>query len=965
MSTASLQEDPIVVTPTGSRLTMHNAGSLLSYWCQAVGHRCDFQYQNVFPPGHQAARSSVKAVPGEAQNGSTSNSTATPTSLDTEGTIDPPIGSLRVCSVVLPLLGLVRSADTASGGWRSKQLAKTSASFEAVKMLLARGELTDELIPSPSIPRPPGAKGDSTPRITDRIRAAVESRLPARSAKPNANGQPGIDTYPYVTTPTFWSTCPLFAPDTLYATVLELKVDPPHDSTYAEGTCRSLALITTRPLPILNGGIYVHAMRIKHESTVAATMRMIDGGRMKKWEDGKLDQVMRFTERLLRGVTHRPLRGELDRLKWLVVPLRYGSASFPLTDTRRRLRRKDVSWDEIEKAANGPLYTPLDRENPEQMRAQCTDAMVSSPSEFTRRDYLHVQDLDCPSGSSAVAPSTPVLSFELEPVRTAKTGGHVAACASPVNRRTVTQLPDDLARHCILASVFRTASNLPHFLHELDSTLIAAEMNSAIFSSTLSIPLALQAITIRHHGSDINEHYERLEFMGDTLLKLINTIQVYIADANGSQDILEILQDRHVMSSNRTLRAHAINAGLAKYIRTRAFAVKDWLPRDWDLRWSEMGPTAGDNDIEAITSEPRMDSRPIGDKVLADVLEALLGAAYVLNRSLDEVLLVASKLGIKIKGVKKWSDLARALPPPAAKAPKIEAGYMAFFKKNDGHILGYTFRDAERLADVLSLDMSDGRRKQAFDRYRMLGNAVLDYFIVEHLWKTYPLEGPGPLTKMKGSRACEGVRSALATELGLLDLLRDGDDQTQRQVASIKRATKATRAKADAARRQAASRGEDDEENGLEWWLNVPNVKTTSDPLEALLGAITHDASFDLSPARRIHERHIQPFLEKYCSRPSHHDSHPKAQLYEYMQSRGCQSWSLDKVKEPMVGGSERAEVRVHGQVVAQAKGKTASLAMRGACQAALVMLRDQGGLDRLCTCATLRVGKKAQRVKG
>lgn len=104
---------------------------------------------------------------------------------------------------------------------------------------------------------------------------------------------------------------------------------------------------------------------------------------------------------------------------------------------------------------------------------------------------------------------------------------------------------------------------------------------------------------------------------------------------------------------NSSLFKKAVEKGLPGYLMTRAFTSRRFLPPN-------LKPTAG--------KTPK-DGTHIGDKTIADVVEALLGAAYETGmpkglRTAYEMSLTASlALGMPFDGVKDWSDFAKLYGP--------------------------------------------------------------------------------------------------------------------------------------------------------------------------------------------------------------------------------------------------------------------------------------------------------------
>lgn len=73
--------------------------------------------------------------------------------------------------------------------------------------------------------------------------------------------------------------------------------------------------------------------------------------------------------------------------------------------------------------------------------------------------------------------------------------------------------------------------------------------------------------------------YERLEILGDTLIKLLTTLDTCLAGPLSDNSRVE----RHILLSNKSLRINGVEAGIAPYIRAKEGRTKAWLPEGWIL----------------------------------------------------------------------------------------------------------------------------------------------------------------------------------------------------------------------------------------------------------------------------------------------------------------------------------------------------------------------------------------------
>lgn len=89
-------------------------------------------------------------------------------------------------------------------------------------------------------------------------------------------------------------------------------------------------------------------------------------------------------------------------------------------------------------------------------------------------------------------------------------------------------------------------------------------------------------------------------------------------------------------------------------------------------------------------------------KVIADIIEAIIGASYVHNKDLDNVIAILHNLMVPLNLFKTWDDVKHVLLPPKAEEPKNSdvPAYISFFKKASYEVLGYKFKDNKKFEDA-------------------------------------------------------------------------------------------------------------------------------------------------------------------------------------------------------------------------------------------------------------------------
>lgn len=89
-------------------------------------------------------------------------------------------------------------------------------------------------------------------------------------------------------------------------------------------------------------------------------------------------------------------------------------------------------------------------------------------------------------------------------------------------------------------------------------------------------------------------------------------------------------------------------------------------------------------------------------KVIADIIEAIIGASYMPNKDLDSVIAILHHLMVPLNLFNTWDDVKHVLPPPKAEEPKNPdvPAYLNFFKKSSYEVLGYKFKDNKKFEDA-------------------------------------------------------------------------------------------------------------------------------------------------------------------------------------------------------------------------------------------------------------------------
>ena len=213
-------------------------------------------------------------------------------------------------------------------------------------------------------------------------------------------------------------------------------------------------------------------------------------------------------------------------------------------------------------------------------------------------------------------------------------------------------------------------------------------------------------------------------------------------------------------------------------------------------------------------------------------------------------------------------------------------------------VLSYRFKDESLLIQALThrsfLD-HEARRSASNERMEFLGDAVLELVVTEELYRLYPRESEGELTK---ARACIVSRDSLAREAKKMGL------------------------------GQYLFLGKGEERSG-----GRSRKSILSDVYEAILGAIFLDGGLD--EVKQFLNRNLLKNIDRLIN-SQFHDNY-KSRLLEYAQARGKTGPEYRVLEErgPDHEKEFAVEVHVNGKVLGKGKGYTKRKAeQEAACQA-------------------------------
>ncbi|KAE8225904.1 hypothetical protein CF319_g1421 [Tilletia indica] len=798
------------------------------------------------------------------------------------------------CTIRMPARSKLREV---SSEWRgSKKAARQEAAFTACKQLYAMGELDNHLLP-----RKPEKIVSEVIEVKDdegEVRLLKSHDLPRPIAEIFGTEQATLDAR------TFWTTILPFGS---------------LDRSDLGGPVAPLLLLTSaRPREdqldvelILPGGPVTVPCRPGQAGTLALS-------------EEQLQLAKVYTLRLLSMVAKREFVPGSSHGSWMVLPLDQSA------DAEEIL----VQWDQVSALAAHPAPTFRRASDVEFLGA---DVAITEVAEITKppsalhrvREDLQPSSL-APKGTRAFHFSETFQQFH-ERVTGNTVGGdgpmlEIRSLPRMQNFTTVGSLrvlstlpiffmPEVSYVHPVPASVFRAAVLLPSLLDRLNAMSLARECQQAVLKE-IPIPqdALLAALTAPSAGLPFS--YQKYEFIGDSVLKLIATCHAFVSRIEADEG--QLTAHYESMVSNRVLARHSLRLELWRYVCSDAFTNKTWAPPGYLVTDGEDGLT-------------KAQTVKWSAKRLADIVEAILGSAA--TDTIDHKLTVALQLGVLPAEISSF------------------AGFGATFKAR--------LEDHMPLADTASYGLSTpimrlmetiqhkfehpvlaiiatthsscmGFELPSYERLEVLGDALLDYFVVEMLQKKYTFFEEGELTIVKANCVNNQTLAALSVSLGLYKYLNHHSSPLSGAISAYVEEVTEER-KAELALSNPIPR---------QYWWTLSPPKALADMVESLLGAVLVDAHFDLDVARAYFDRLYRPFLDKYCRRENAILSSAES-LFELLLQRRCVDWHITGAdpatteqtgEDPTTGSTVPMEVdqpkeenrlvrvMVHGQVYGDTK---------------------------------------------
>ncbi|KAF8252196.1 P-loop containing nucleoside triphosphate hydrolase protein, partial [Wilcoxina mikolae CBS 423.85] len=257
---------------------------------------------------------------------------------------------------------------------------------------------------------------------------------------------------------------------------------------------------------------------------------------------------------------------------------------------------------------------------------------------------------------------------------------------------------------------------LPFAIDRVEKASLAEDLKRNLKMEWLPTNLVVHSITASSARDPVD--YQRLEFLGDSVLKVLTSISLFDQHQEWHEGYLAGAKDRIV--SNTASSKGAISAHLSRWIVTKTFTGQKWVPK------YILSPTPDQDDTQ---------TKSLSTKILADVVEALIGAAFLSKGYTGATeCLSAFDFGKDVRWDPMEVLIQNLVTAAEANAKRYHGGYPSNFADLESY-LGYTFKNKALLLEALThLSNGGDSLSTSYQRLEFLGDALLDIVIVDKLY---------------------------------------------------------------------------------------------------------------------------------------------------------------------------------------------------------------------------------------
>ncbi|KAH7916192.1 hypothetical protein BJ138DRAFT_996390 [Hygrophoropsis aurantiaca] len=791
--------------------------------------------------------------------------------------------------------------------------------------------------------------------------------------------------------PDFWINSLSVTTRSLYPLLLTVKNPEGLSEPYA-----SILFLTRQPLPRLpEFKLFLEGLPF--------SVQLRQGGRF-DLEPDRLEQLHRYTLRLCRGVANKSFTCSVEKMPYFLAPLNPSYPGSPQCENIANFQAA-IAWDTV--ILGGEKWAVPLKQDDSLSTADVEDVVVQDRwVEFTRRFFIiRLRDDLNPMSKPADSPRESGFANLVEYCKARRKGfeglqdykqplievSKVASTSNylnpvfklmPESAKAGARylIPELCAKFTVPGSTLRTALLLPSVTRRIDDFLVVKELNAKFFNHAISEELLLAAISAPSAGFECD--YERLELLGDAFLKYLSSLYLFVTNPAQHEGALHTA--RQSIISNKVLFQCADQVRLPQYIQGKPFPHKMWQPPNFTvdrkaqgddgqsegtLQGSEIQNDGAENPVAAEdmgkpskpakTKKYRDDqvAQWLGDKArqtIADVVEAIIGAAYISGGS--ELALKATKaLRVPVPLIEQWDDFrfkAQTLPSHAIITLRDST------IKAVETIIGHHFNHPHLLSQALTHASIQGYEGTCYERLEFIGDAILDFMVICHVFNRNDQLSPGAMTLLKGAMVSNSALAAVCVWSGLHEHLMFESHSLANNIRTYAEQLKLKQQEEyESASRESRSPGQ--------FWLEIEPPKALSDLVESIIGALYVSDGFSLTGGEAVFNKILRPFYDLHITLKtlSHH---PTKLLFELLQAHGCQQFEILKDKytaRRWTLTNPGNLVVVHDIILASAPDATKHSAGRRASILALDALEgDPDFMAHNCDCRMSIQNRKARK---
>lgn len=286
------------------------------------------------------------------------------------------------------------------------------------------------------------------------------------------------------------------------------------------------------------------------------------------------------------------------------------------------------------------------------------------------------------------------------------------------------------------------AACIPSILHKVETAILAAHLQNTLLGPVgiKNLQLIVEATT--SGNADFTASYERLEFLGDAVLKYCTHVQLAAQHPEWPEGYLT--REKKRTNGNGPLSCAALISGVDRFINTTKFTGHHWKPPLL---------STGQADDEDKTVDR-------STKTLADVVEALIGASYI-DQGLEGALAC-----IRIfLPEEQWLSHTECLSTLLSQSPSLTS--IPPFLSTVEDLIGYKFTNPSLLLEALTHSSFSSNHAPSYERLEFLGDAVLDQLLVPAIFSARPALKNHEMHRMRQALANAHILGICCLELSL------------------------------------------------------------------------------------------------------------------------------------------------------------------------------------------------------